>query len=157
VEEKAASPVELSIWIRARPETVFAFLIDPEKLVQWIGLAATLEARPGGIFRVDMNGRTVVRGNYLAVEPPRRVVFTWGHEDGVLIAVGSTTVEIVLISEEGGTRLRLRHSNLPSVEMPPHTSGWAHYLERLRARAEGRDPGPDPGASPDAPHGSRRI
>jgi hypothetical protein len=72
VEEDTAKPVEASVWIRARPETVYAFLIEPEKLVQWIGLTAALEPRPGGLFRVDMNGRTVVRGEYLALEPPRR-------------------------------------------------------------------------------------
>ena len=157
MEEDPANPVEASVWCRARPETVFAFLIEPEKLVQWIGLSAVLDPRPGGLFLVNVNGRTVVRGEYLALEPPRRVVFSWGHEDGVLLAAGSTTVEILLKPEDGGTRVQLRHSRLPTAERPAHAMGWAHYAGRLRVRAEGGDPGPDPYASPEAPHGSRRV
>jgi len=157
VEEDTAKPVEASVWIRARPETVFAFLIQPEKLVQWIGLTAALEPRPGGLFRVDVNGRTVVQGEYLELEAPRRVVLSWGHEDGVLLAAGSTRVEIVLTPENGGTRVQVRHSGLPAAERPAHAMGWVHYAGRLRVRAEGGDPGPDPYASPAAPHGSRLV
>ena len=149
------TPVELSIWIAARPETVFPFLTEPEKLVQWIGLAAELEPRPGGLFRVDMNRRTIVRGQYVTVEPPRRVVFTWGHEDGTLLPAGSSTVEIVLTPERGGTLVQLRHSGLPEADQQAHRSGWGHYLARLKTRGEGGDPGPDPYAVPEAAHGAR--
>ena len=143
--EEPGDAVELSTWIAARPETVFAFLTEPERLVQSIGLVAELEPRPGGLFRVDMNGQTVVRGQYVTVEPPRRVVFTWGHEDGTLLPAGSSSVEIVLTPDRGGTRVQLRHSGLPPSEQPAHRSGWGHYIGRLRTRAEGGDPGPDPG------------
>jgi uncharacterized protein YndB with AHSA1/START domain len=157
VAEDPGKTVERSIWIAARPETVFAFLIEPEKLVQWLGLAAELEPRPGGLFRVDMNHRTGVRGQYVTVEPPRRVVFTWGHEDGTVLPAGSSTVEIVLTPDQGGTRVQLRHSGLPESEQPAHRAGWAHYVGRLKTRVEGGDPGPDPYADPDAMHGSRRA
>jgi uncharacterized protein YndB with AHSA1/START domain len=153
--EDEAKPIELSIWIAARPEAVFAFLTEPEKLVQWIGLAADLEPRPGGLFRVDMNRRTVVRGEYVTLEPPQRVVFTWGHEDGSLLPAGSSTVEIVLMPERGGTLVRLRHSGLPPAEQPAHRFGWGHYLARLKTRAEGGDPGTDPYSAPEAIHGAR--
>ena len=154
--EDPGTPVELSIWIAAPPEAVFPFLTEPEKLVQWIGLVAELEPRPGGLFRVDMNRRTIVRGQYLEVQPPGRVVFTWGHEDGTLLPAGSSTVEIMLTPEGGGTRVRLRHSGLPESEQQAHRFGWTHYLARLKTREEGGDPGPDPYAAPDAVHGSRR-
>lgn len=153
--EEPGKPVELSIWIAARPEKVFEFLTEPEKLVQWIGLAAELEPRPGGLFRVDMNRKTVVRGQYVKVEPPGRVVFSWGHEDGTELPAGSSMVEINLIPDEGGTLVQLRHSGLPEPEEEAHRFGWGHYLARLKTRVEGRDPGPDPYASPVALHGSR--
>jgi uncharacterized protein YndB with AHSA1/START domain len=156
VAEDPGKPVELSIWIAARPETVFAFLTEPEKLVQWIGLAAELEPRPGGLFRVDMNRRTIVRGQYLKVEPPGRVVFTWGHEDGTVLPAGSSTVEIALIPDEDGTLVKLRHSGLPVPEQDAHRFGWGHYLGRLKTRVEGADPGPDPYAVPGASHRAGR-
>jgi uncharacterized protein YndB with AHSA1/START domain len=153
VGEEPAKPIELSIWIAARPETVFAFLIDPQKLVQWLGVAADLEPRRGGSFRVDMNGRDVVRGHYLDVSPPSRVVFTWGWESGEgRIAAGSTTVEITLAPSDSGTLLRLQHSGLPAPDREAHARGWQHYAERLKARAEGRDPGPDAFAAPEHRH-----
>jgi uncharacterized protein YndB with AHSA1/START domain len=63
-----------------RPETVFRYFTDPARMVQWKGIGATLEARPGGVYRVDINGRDVIRGRYVEVDPPRRVVFTFGWE-----------------------------------------------------------------------------
>ncbi|MGZ6164275.1 MAG: SRPBCC family protein [Myxococcaceae bacterium] len=154
--EDPGQPVEVSIWIAAPPEAVFPFLTAPEKLVQWIGLVAELEPHPGGLFRVDMNHRTVVRGRYLEVRPPERVVFTWGHEDGTVLPAGSSTVEIVLIPDRGGTRVELRHSGLPGSEQEAHRFGWGHYIARLKTRMEGGDPGPDRYAAPDAVHGSHR-
>jgi uncharacterized protein YndB with AHSA1/START domain len=156
VGQEPAKPIELSIWIAAPPEAVFPFLIDPEKLIQWIGLTAQLEPRPGGLFRVDMNRSTVVQGRYLEVQPPHRVVFTWGHEQGKLFPAGSSTVEIMLTADGNGTVVQLRHSGLPQGEQDAHRSGWAHYTARLKTRVEGGEPGPDPFAVPGAVHGSRR-
>jgi uncharacterized protein YndB with AHSA1/START domain len=152
--QEEARPIELSIWIAARPETVFAFLTDPAKLVQWLGLAATLEARPEGLFRVDVNGRDFVRGRYVEVKPPERVVFTWGWEDGGdRVPPGATTVEITLTPELGGTIVRLVHSGLPDRDRDAHAWGWGHYAARLKMRAEGRDPGFDSLARPEIVHG----
>ncbi len=148
------APVELEIWIAASPEAVFPFLTDPDRLLRWIGIAAALDPAPGGIFRVDMNGRDVARGAYVEVIPHRRVVFTWGWEGGAHgVPPGTTTVEIDLQPERGGTRLRLRHSGLRGENRARHAGGWSHYTARLRTAAEGGVPGPDPLASPDVAHG----
>ena len=152
--QEAANPIELEIWIAAKPETVFAFLTDPTKLVQWLGREAMLDARPGGTFRVDVNGRDVVRGKYLEVERAKRVVFTWGWEgDGDRVPPGSTTVEITLAPQLDGTILHLRHSGLPKRDRDAHAPGWGHYAARLKMVVEGRDPGPDQLATPDIVHG----
>ena len=70
--------LEREVRIAASPETVFSFFTDPDQMVRWKGKAATLDPRPGGIYRVDMNGSDIARGEYVEVEPPSRVVFTWG-------------------------------------------------------------------------------
>jgi uncharacterized protein YndB with AHSA1/START domain len=72
--------VEVEVRIAASPETVFDFLVDPDRLIQWMGRSAELEPRPGGAFRCDINGRDVASGEYVEVEPPSRAVFTWGWE-----------------------------------------------------------------------------
>lgn len=137
--------VELETRIAASPETVFDFFVDPDRMIQWMGRAAQLDPRPGGGFRCDINGEAIAAGEYVAVEPPSRVVFTWGWEgENSVTPVGSSTVEILLAADGDGTRLRLIHRDLPSAESArKHGQGWTHYLERLRQAGAGEDPGPD--------------
>jgi uncharacterized protein YndB with AHSA1/START domain len=147
VAVEAGGAVEREIHIAARPETVFEFFTDPALLLRWKGLEARLEPHPGGIYRVVVNERSTVRGEFVEVEPPSRLVFTWGFEetDGLLPA-GASTVEVTLTPEDGGTRLRLVHRDLPEPARARHREGWDHFLERLRVAAAGDDPGPDPWA-----------
>jgi uncharacterized protein YndB with AHSA1/START domain len=144
---EATGVVEREIRIDARPETVFEFFTDPALMLRWHGLEADLEARPGGIYRVVVNSRSTILGEYVEVEPPTRVVFTWGFEgaDGLLPA-GASTVEVTLTPDGGGTLLRLVHRDLPEHARELHGQGWDHFLERLRLAAAGDDPGPDPWA-----------
>lgn len=143
--------VELEVRIAASPETVFDFFTDPGLMVQWMGRTAELDPRAGGGFRTEINDEAIVSGSYVAVEPPRRVVFTWGWngEDSVT-PPGSSTVEVLLEADgESGTHLRLIHRDLPSAESAgKHGHGWRHYLERLRVAATGGDAGPDEFSAP---------
>ncbi len=139
------------IRIDARPEIVYAYFTDPEKMVLWKGVAALLDPRPGGMYRVDINGHDVVRGAYVEVVPYRRVVFTWGWEgEGSPLPPGTSTVEVTLIPDGQGTRVRLRHLGLPAEQRPQHAEGWEHYLARLAIAASGGDAGPDPWTAPAA-------
>lgn len=140
-----AAPVEIEVQIDADPETVFDFLVEPDKMTQWMGRRVELDPHPGGTFRCEINDRAVARGEYVAVERPERVVFTWGWEgEDAVTEPGSSTVEVLLTPGDGGTRLRLVHRDLPSAEVAErHREGWGHYAERLVSVASGRDPGPD--------------
>lgn len=143
--------VQKEIQIAARPETVFAYFTDPAKVVRWKGVEATLDPRPGGIYRVDMHGgRNIARGQYVEIVPHSRIVFTWGWEgEGHPVSPGTTTVEVMLTPTGEGTLLRLIHRGLPTVELRDgHGEGWTHYLARLALAAAGQDPGPDPWATP---------
>ncbi len=149
-ETKQKNAVEIELRINARPETVFQYFTDPKRILQWQGLKAELDPRPGGIYRVDMNGRDVARGEYLEVVPNTRIVFSWGWE-GSHVPPGSTTVEITLQVDGDGTILRLRHTGLPEDQRELHAQGWAHYLERLAEAATGGDPGADPWVESESP------
>jgi len=61
--------------IAAPPTADLPYLIDPELMIQWIGHWADLHPEPGGLFPLDVD-KAPVRGRFLAVEPPTRVVFT---------------------------------------------------------------------------------
>lgn len=137
--------VERGIRIQASPQTVFAFLTNPEKMVRWMGTEATLDPRPGGVYHVNITGRERVRGRVVEVVPDTRLVFTWGWEDGMFpVPPGTSTVEISLEPDGDGTLLRLTHRDLPQDMRRFHGLGWQHALGRLAVAAAGGDPGPDP-------------
>lgn len=128
-----------------------------------MGIRAELDARPGGVFRVDPNGRDIIRGTYLEVLPPSRVVFTWDWEEkGHRVPAGSTRVEIELKrsgtgKEWDGTRIvfGLKEDQgkttvcFAQADWKAETdyfvscnTTWGELMFRLKAAAEGKAPGP---------------
>ena len=116
--------------------TVFSYLVQPEKFVLWMGTEATIDARPGGAFRLDVDGEHIASGTIEAVDPPHRVVLTWGWEGSEDVPPGSTTVEITLEARGRETLLRLRHTGLPNeAQRDVHAAGWSDYLAQLALKA----------------------
>lgn len=164
------SPLEYELRVAARPETVFAFFTDPRKMVQWMGAQATLDPRPGGICRIvfqsseakigdfrallgaadepdrgSVENVGVMMGEFVEVDPHRRIVLTWGLEQEVLaVPPQSTAVEISFKRDGEETIVRLTHRRLPPTAVAFHRAGWEHFLPRLVIAAGGEDPGPDP-------------
>jgi uncharacterized protein YndB with AHSA1/START domain len=134
---------ETTVDLNAPVQEVFRHLTDPAAMVRWMGQHATLEPAPGGAFEVDING-VPVRGRYLEVDPPRRVVVSWGVAGNTSLPPGATRVEFTLTPTDAGTRLRLVHRNLPPDQAAMHGTGWGHFLARLSQAVGGADPGPDP-------------
>jgi len=123
--------IEHEIHIQAPPEAVFGFFTDSAMHDRWLGQRATLDPRCGGIYRCVMNDTATVVGEYIEVEPPHRVVFTWGFENNPQIPPGSSTVCITLTADQNGTRVHLVHTGLPHPAIAPHHQGWAGYLAQL--------------------------
>jgi uncharacterized protein YndB with AHSA1/START domain len=137
--------VERDVRIDAPPERVFEFFVDPDQMIRWMGVEATLDPRPGGVYRVNVTGGDIARGEYVEVVPHERVVFTWGWEDeNHPLRPGTSTVEVTLEPDGRATIVRLRHVGLPGGADDPHAQGWEHYLGRLVVVATGGDAGPDP-------------
>jgi uncharacterized protein YndB with AHSA1/START domain len=141
----AADPHVTSVHIAARPEQVFEYFTRAEAIVRWMGDYAVLDPRPDGEFTLDING-VPVRGRYLEVEAPARLVISWGHAGSERLPPGSSTVEVTLTPEGDGTTVRVEHRDLPELEAPQHALGWPHFLDRLVVAGAGGDPGPDPWA-----------
>lgn len=120
--------------IKAPPEVVFPYLTDPALIVTWIGIRAELDPQPGGVFSLDM-GEVVARGAYLTVDPPHRVVFTWGIPGNDALPSGASTVEVVLTPDGDDTRVVLTHRGLPAAFIGIHRAGWEQQLGRLPAAA----------------------
>lgn len=136
---------ERTLAIDASPETVWEFLVNPEKLMRWKGINADLDTQPGGIFRCEVIPGHIARGEYVEIDKPNKLVFTWGWDGNEGVPPGSSTIVIELAPEGDGTSLRFVHKDLPSAEaIASHAHGWDHYLPRLETAAGGGDPGEDP-------------
>ena len=139
--------VQRETHIAAPRASVFAFLTDPDKIVQWMGTEAMTEMHPGGLYLVKGVGSATARGAFREVVPVHRLAYSFGWETNDEVPPGSSLIEIDLIEQDGGTLLRMTHTGLPDAEQcDNHTRGWDHYLGRLALAAAGRDPGPDPGS-----------
>jgi glutathione S-transferase len=129
-------------FIRATPEQVYAAFVKPELLARWqcprgMAVEATAEAHVGGSYRLAMRARDgsrfVVIGQYTALEPARRVGYTWAWEGGGPIPEGTfTQIDVELTPRDGGTELCMRHSGFAAAAVrDSHAQGWASVLNRL--------------------------
>jgi uncharacterized protein YndB with AHSA1/START domain len=147
MEVSTETAVRREIAIAAHPETVWQFLVQPEKATRWMGQIASLDPRPGGEYRVEVIPGNVAVGEFVEVDPPHRLVWTWGwtEESQSPVPVGSSTIEVELEPDGDGTLLKFTHRDLPDADATQkHAHGWDHYLGRLRTVASGDEPGRDP-------------
>lgn len=139
-----AEIIQVERRIAAQPAAVFRYLTESDLWARWQGEAVELEPTPGGRFMVRTAEGQVVEGVFLAVEPDRRVVVTWGWRQHPRMPPGTSTVEFELTPDGDGTLVRLTHRGLPPEDVPIHRAGWDVFLPRLEIAATGGDPGPNP-------------
>lgn len=119
--------------IRATPDQVFDYLVQPDKLVRWMGQEVRIDPQPGGEFWINVTGDDIARGTYVDVDRPNRVVVTWGWEGSEHVPPGSSTVSFQLTADGDETVVELVHSGLPGGQADEHRTGWNHYLPQLTA------------------------
>ena len=123
---------EVEVWIDAKPTRVFPYFVDADKISQWLSKTAATQLMVGGELKVVANNDAVAIGEFLVIDPPNQVSFTWGWVDHPEVPPGSTKVDISLVEENGGTRVRLKHSGLPTSDWASrHRTHWAQYLRDL--------------------------
>jgi uncharacterized protein (TIGR03086 family) len=137
--------IEKSVLVPLDAEQTFALLTDPERLRRWQAVTARVELRAGGAFRWTVVPGANASGTFVEVEPGRRLVFTFGWEDGAgAPPPGASAVTITLEPEQDGTRVRLVHEGLTEEQEEAHSHGWEHFMERLAAAGRDGDAGLDP-------------
>jgi uncharacterized protein YndB with AHSA1/START domain len=119
------------------PEQMFAYVTEPESLLQWWGPEGTtaVEAKldlaqlgPWSLVLQTPRGPFTMQGVVMRVDPPRAVEFTMN----VPADDKDSTVRFEIESDgKGGTNFALIQSNITDqmVEMGKH--GWASTLNRL--------------------------
>ena len=119
-------------------ERVFAAWLDSESLAHCMrpgdctDARVTVDPRVGGGFRIVMEGSTHGRvehvGEYLAIEPPSLLSFTWRSEK----TDHEPTVVTIEFHERGtGTELVLTHRGLPPTAVETHRWGWTEIVQLL--------------------------
>jgi uncharacterized protein YndB with AHSA1/START domain len=120
-------------------ERVFDAWLDSESLAQWMRpgdfthATVTVDARVGGGFRISMEGRPdgrshEHRGEYLAIERPSLLSFTWISR----ATDERPTVVTIEFHERGtGTELVLTHRRLAPKAVEGHRQGWTDIVRLL--------------------------
>jgi len=129
--------VRLTKLLPASPEQVFDAWTDPDSLAKWflpgpvkIG-PVELDLRVGGRYRIVIVGETEheLWGEYLEIERPKRLVFTWYSAN---TGGGETLVTIEFEARGERTELTLTHEQLPNRQAAAqHESGWTNILDAL--------------------------
>ena len=121
------------------PERVFDAWLDPAVARRFLFatpsgemIKAEVDARVGGRFtfidrRPDMGDVEHV-GEYLTIDRPRRLVFTFGVP---AYDPGLTTVDVEITPTAGGCQVRLTQRDTPDEWVEPSTQGWAMILAAL--------------------------
>jgi uncharacterized protein YndB with AHSA1/START domain len=129
-QERSAT---ITAHVAASPERVYFALTDADALTAWYWPAsvepkATSDPRVGGLFGVTTADAAMgFDGEYLELEPPRRIVQTWhwaGDED-------ASRVTIELSAAADGTDIVVTHDQLDEATVEPYRAGWQSCLDRL--------------------------
>jgi uncharacterized protein YndB with AHSA1/START domain len=137
---KAGETLVVRRFIPVPRQQVFAAWLDPASLAAWMRPGGTtdvtveVDPRVGGKFRIVMaEGAEQYEhiGEYLVIEPPHRLSFTWISQ---ATDHRPTTVTVELFEREGGTELVLTHRQLPSSELEPHRRGWTDIVRELERK-----------------------
>lgn len=137
--DEAIPPIVITRRFQAPPEPLFDAWLDPKAVGGWLfrtpaGQSAHVEidARVGGGFAIhETRGEILAThfGEYLEIERPRRLVFTFGVErEGPF-----TRVEIEIRPDGAGSLLTLTQHLTPEWASKSFAfrSGWASILEGL--------------------------
>jgi uncharacterized protein YndB with AHSA1/START domain len=138
VTDEAGPVLVVRRQIAVSRERVFEAWLDSASLAHWMRpmdntrAVVTVEPKVGGRFRIVMEGPTYGAvehyGEYLAIEPPSLISFTWISKN----TDHKPTVVTIEFHERGtGTELVLTHRQLPPKAVEGHRQGWTDVVRLL--------------------------
>lgn len=136
----AEARIEKTIFLKADPSRVWAFLTDPEMLARWFHPAdrSLAQKSPYQFWRnAESVGEEFCWGEVVDVEADVRLVYTFAHK---WLGRHETRVSWRLSPVDGGTRLQLVHEGFQDAPVDvfdclcDHDAGWDEHFTKLRER-----------------------
>jgi len=139
--DESPDSVRIERTFRAAAQDVFEAWTSVEVLRRWWHAehtwetpVAELDLRVGGAIRVTMrNPETGVEygggGEYTAIDPPRRLAFTWAWDDAD--EASRQLIEVAFIDHGDHTTVVLTNSGLPERAKDDHREGWNNSFDNL--------------------------
>ncbi|HOC42509.1 MAG TPA: SRPBCC family protein [Thermoanaerobaculales bacterium] len=147
----STSTVRLHRVLRASPDKVYRAFLDPDAMVKWLpphgftGKVHQIDVRVGGSYKMSFTNLATGQGHsfggeYLELEPNRRIRHTDRFDDPNLPGVMQVTVALTPVS--CGTELAIVQEGIPEV-IPPEACylGWQESLSLLALLVEAEIPG----------------
>jgi uncharacterized protein YndB with AHSA1/START domain len=132
--------INLRRTLNAPQERVFDLWTEPNFIRQWFGGLDTevqevlMDLRPGGKYSIRVQteeGPSTISGEFLEVEAPARLVYTW-RLDSAQGSLPVTTVEVEFKPRGDQTEVMIKHGPFPQPEAKIlHTDGWQACFEGL--------------------------
>jgi len=134
--------LQIKRFINAPRDRVYEAWTDPAQLKEWWGPESVrtrslqADVHVGGKYRWDLinqDGEEMsVFGEYWELVAGKKIVFTWKWDEDEVWENRTSVVTVELSDRDGGTELRLSHTQLPSEESRDrHSEGWNSVLDRL--------------------------
>ena len=115
--------IRISAVIPATPKQVYQAWMSSKGHSAMTGSTAKVTARKGGAFTA-WDG--YISGKTLELEPDHSIVQSWRTTDFEEAAADSR-LEISLAETKGGTRVTLKHSDIPAGQASGYRQGWIDY------------------------------
>lgn len=126
----APPEVVYDAWVRA--ESMAGFLCPPPGSAE-----VTADPRLGGSVRIVMSfpdRTTVIEGEYLALDRPHSLSFSWRSVRQGVDSIVTVSVEAHGVGE---TLMTITHSRLPQAWRDSYEGGWSGISERLERLLDG--------------------
>jgi uncharacterized protein YndB with AHSA1/START domain len=130
----------------APPDVVFDEWLDPVGMTEWMcprparAVKISLEPSVGGPLRIDIEdigSSMIVTGEFVELDRPRRLRFTWSCSAWADPSVRS--VVTVSLQPHGAeqTLMTIEHEQLPPGQVDRHQRGWSAIAAQLQAALGG--------------------
>ena len=124
-----AEAFEISEVVSGTPKQIYEAWLNSKGHTEMTGGPAEVSPSVGGKFSTFGGA---IYGENLELEPNSRIVQSW-RAGGFPEGSPDSRLEVLLEVVEGGTKMTIRHSNIPDGQAEFYNKGWQeNYYQRMK-------------------------